>query len=162
MSIFLGKSGGATLLFQNPEPIKSSLGPVNPERCYVKEYRKTRIGRLIKATKVKVELVFVVEDVQHVFEVYHSMTGSYKIYMDGVFVLKFTNYFDGGMVYKHKDPVEGRMVTLTILDKDNAYSAVNLSGGYSYNVTFDGVDGKMLGVKNDVKMFYKEDTSIYS
>ena len=117
-----------------------ALGRVDPNVNYLIEYRKERIGKMVKASKCEVTLAFVVEGVRHSFTVKHStVRGKYSIYLDGTHLMDYSNIFDSGIVYHHKEGLEGRAVTLMVVDKLKINPFV-----WAYKVFIDGEDAKKL------------------
>ena len=76
------------------------------------------------------------------------------MYLDGVYVLKFKNFFDSGIVYNHSGGLEGREVRLTVLDKGNLNPFL-----WEYNVEIDGRLGKQMSHRAITEAFYKAESS---
>ena len=61
---------------------------MDPHKNQLVHYSKLLIGRKIKASKVRVTMEFIVNEVAHTFVVIHSvMRGRYAIYLDGMYKL---------------------------------------------------------------------------
>lgn len=142
------------LAVRKPTPLVYEVdGSLVPEgridcRCnHLIEYSKERIGKIIKASKCRVTLRFMVEEVHHTFTVIHSkLTSKFSVYFDGEIVMEQSDFFDTGLIYVHNDLLSGRMVTLMVMDMLRVNPLL-----HNYSVLISGVDAKLLRETKDYK-----------